>query len=138
MDITQAAQVHVDAHTVISYHHTWLIWLLFLIGEALHIAVQVDDIARKNKMARKLVFTEIGFRFANRAFWCAMIFLLIWQYPECISAIVRIFHPIGPDEAEVLAIPMNNAVAGLYGLALDSLLNYIPGLKSQLPSIETA
>jgi hypothetical protein len=124
-----------DAAAVpIHYHHAWLVWALYLIGAAIHVGLQVDDIARKNKWTRRDVIQAIGPAVAFRAFFSAMIFGLIWHYPMLISnALKMVGVNVGPDEAEVLAIPMNNFIAGLYGLMLDSLLGYIPGLKSWLP-----
>lgn len=120
----------------IHYHHGWLVWVLYLIGAALHIALQVNDIAEKNEWKRWQVMTAIGPAVAFRTFASAMIFGLIWHYPLLISSALKVVGiNIGPDEAEVLAVPMNNFVAGLYGLMLDSLLGYIPGLKSWLPSV---
>jgi hypothetical protein len=120
----------------IHYHHAWLIWLLYVVGAALHVTLQVSDIAAKNGWKRRAVLKAIWPAVAFRAFWSAMIFGLIWYYPLAISgALKAVGINIGQDEAEVLAIPMNNFIAGLYGLMLDSLLGYIPGLKSWLPNV---
>ena len=126
-----------DSNAVpIHYHHAWLIWILYFVGAALHVALQVDDIARKNNWKRIDVIQAIGTAVAYRAFASAMIFGLIWHYPLLISSALKaVGINIGPDEAEVLAIPMNNFIAGLYGLGLDSVLGYIPGLKSWLPGV---
>jgi hypothetical protein len=121
---------------IVHYHHAWLVWMLYLIGAALHVALQVNDIAAKNKWTRQDVIKAIGAAVSYRAFASAMLFGLIWHYPLLISSALKaVGINIGPDEAEVLAIPMNNFVAGLYGLMLDSLLGFIPGLKSWLPSV---
>lgn len=120
----------------IHYHHAWLIWLLYLVGVSLHIALQVDDIARKNKLERQAVWDAIYIRLLYRTFVTAMIFGILWYYPMLISSGLKMIgHPLGDDEASVLAIPMNNFIAGLYGVGLDSLLGYIPGLKSWLPDL---
>ena len=129
---TMAQAVPVEIH----YHHGWLVWLLYLVGAGLHVTLQVNDIAAKNGWKRTEVVKAIGAAVSYRAFASAMIFGLIWHYPLLISnALKAVGINIGPDEAEVFAIPMNNFVAGLYGLMLDSLLGYIPGLKSWLPSV---
>lgn len=118
------------------YHHAWLIWLLYFTGVALHVALQIDDIARKNGWTRKAVLNAIGPAVAFRTFGTAMIFGLIWHYPEALgNGLKMIGVNLGPDETEVLAFPMNNFVAGLYGLGLDVMLGYIPGLKSWLPDV---
>lgn len=121
---------------VIHYHHGWLIWLLFLLGDALHVALQVDNLARSSKLTYKQVIQETGIKVLYRAFACAMVFGLLWQDPAIVSQIAKLVgFNISADEAEVFAIPINNAIAGLYGLFLDSLLGYIPFLKSQLPEV---
>jgi hypothetical protein len=120
----------------IHYHHAWLVWALYFVGVGLHVALQVNDIAAKNGWKRLAVVNAIGAAVAYRTFGTAMLFGLLWHYPLLISnALKAVGVNIGPDEAAVLAIPMNNFVAGLYGLVLDSLLGYIPGLKSWLPSV---
>jgi hypothetical protein len=130
--IFMAQDVPVGVH----YHHAWLVWVLYLVGFALHVALQVNDIAEKNAWTRGDVIKAIGPAVAYRSFASAMIFGLVWHYPLLISSALKtVGINIGPDEAEVFAVPMNNFVAGLYGLMLDSLLGYIPGLKSWLPSV---
>jgi Na+/proline symporter len=120
----------------IHYHHAWLVWALYFVGAALHILLQVFDIAAKNKWKPKAVLMAIGPAVAFRAFAASMAFGLIWYYPEGIANVLKLVGVnIGADEAEVLAFPMNNFIAGLYGLGLDSALGYIPGLKSWLPSV---
>jgi hypothetical protein len=132
--IDAAQSLPVDIH----YHHVAWIWILFFFGQFLHIALQVDDLARKSSKPRDEVLGMILIQVCFRTFWCAMIFGLIWQYPLIISNVLKIFgHPIGPDEADVMAIPMNNFIAGIYGLSLDSVLGYIPVLKSQLPPVQS-
>jgi hypothetical protein len=134
MIYTMAQSVPVAIH----YHHAWLVWILYFVGVALHVTLQVNDIAAKNGWKRQAVITAIGPAVAFRTFGTAMLFGLIWHYPMLISgALKAVGINVGPDEAEVLAIPMNNFIAGLYGLVLDSLLGYIPGLKSWLPSVNT-
>ncbi len=132
MIYTLAESVPVAVH----YHHAWLVWVLYFVGVTLHVTLQVNDIAAKNGWKRRDVVNAIGPAVAYRTFGTAMLFGLIWHYPNLISGGLKLVGiNIGPDEAEVVAIPMNNFVAGLYGLVLDSLLGYIPGLKSWLPSV---
>jgi hypothetical protein len=124
------------AEDIVHYHHVSLIWSLYLMGVLCHVALQIDDIARKNKWARKAVVEALWIRLVYRTFATAMIFGIIWHYPLLIpGALKAIGHPVSDDEATVLAIPMNNFIAGLYGSGLDSLLGYIPGLKSWLPDL---
>lgn len=122
--------------TAIHYHHAWLIWVLYFLGAALHVTLQVNDIAAKNKWKPMDVIKAIGSAVAYRNFASAMVFGLLWHYPLIISNALKLVKiNLGSDEAEVLAIPMNNFIAGLYGLGLDSALGYIPGLKSWLPGV---
>ena len=122
--------------THIHFNHAWIIWLLFLIGEGLHVFLQVDDLARKNNLLRRNVITTVLAPVLYRAFGCAMIFALIWQHPDIIAKVAGFFgHPVSGDEEGVFRIPMNYAISGLYGLGLDSALGYIPVLKTQLPSV---
>ena len=131
----QAPAAAVPVH----YHHAWLIWVLFLCGEIIHILLQVDDIARKTKTRRRDVLYQIWPPVLFRAFACAMIFAIIWEHPDLIAQVAKMVgHPLGGDENEVLEIPMNNAIAGLYGLFLDSILGYIPIFKTQLPALTQA
>lgn len=129
-------QAQIPPPHLIHYHHAWLIWVLFFFGQFLHLALQVDDISRKNKLTRKQVINFIGTAVAVRTFFAAMIFGLIWHDPTLIADALKAMHiNIGGEEAGVLEIPMNNFIAGLYGILLDSILGYIPGLKSWLPEI---
>lgn len=122
----------------IHYHHGWVIWALFFVGQLLHAGLQINSLAASHKVTKKSVIESIWIPLAFRTFACAMVFLLIWEHPSLIAQIASLIgHPISPDEAAVFAIPVNNAIAGLYGLFLDSLLGYIPVLKSQLPALDT-
>jgi hypothetical protein len=137
MQIPTAAQaVPVPVH----YHHYWLVILIYLLGWAFHVALQVDAIARSGKTAyakRRQVLAYLWPRIAARAFVATMLFLLVWQHPELIQRAASLFgYQIGKDESGVISFPMNNAIAGLYGFFSDSLLGYLPFLKGQLPAVE--
>jgi len=122
--------------TPVHYHHIWIIWILFLVGDGLHVLLQVNSLATVSKISKMVVLRSIWIPVAFRTFASAMIFGLIWQHPDLISQIGGIFgHPLSSDENSVFTIPMNNMIAGLYGLFLDSVLGYIPVLKSQLPDV---
>lgn len=123
----------------IHYHDGFTIWLMFFVGVLLHVALQIDDIARKNKWTREAVSKAIGIPVAYRTFATACTFGLIWHYPLIISKLLAFFgHPVSADTADLIAIPMNYFIAGIYGLSLDSAFGYIPGLKSWLPAVEPA
>lgn len=129
-----------EAHVItVHYHHAWLIWVLFFAGELFHAALQIDNLASgAGGQPWLAVLRKVATPLISRAFVCAMIFGLIWEDPQLVSQVAKLLgHPLGADEAGVFALPMNNMVAGLYGMFLDSLLGYVPILKSQLPAIET-
>jgi hypothetical protein len=134
-------QIQLQAQAVptpIHYHHGWLVWVLFAAGDLLHAFLQIDSMARKANVSRKSVFLAVLAPLAYRTFFCACVFGLIWKDPTLLAQIAGIFgHPLGPDEAAVFALPMNNAIAGIWGLFLDSALGYVPFLKSQLPAVAT-
>lgn len=122
--------------TVIHFHHLWLIWIIYYWGQLIHAALQVDSQARKAKIARVEVLKVTWIRLLYRLTFSTAIFLLVWDNPQLILKALSFFgHPLSGDEAEVLALPINNALALLYGLLTDSLLGYIPILKSQLPDL---
>lgn len=118
------------------YHHAWLIWVLYFTGVAMHIALQINDIATKNKWTREAVIAAIGTAVAYRNFFSAMAFGLIWHYPTMIAGALKLMGiNLNVDQADVVAFPMNYFVAGIYGLFLDVLFGYVPGLKSWLPDV---
>jgi len=118
------------------YHHLWLIWILYYWGQLSHTALQVDSQARKAKMTWKAVLSVTGIRLIYRMTFSTAIFMLVWNNPQLIVKALGFFGmSISSEESSVLALPMNNALALLYGLLTDSLLGYIPVLKSQLPDI---
>lgn len=136
MQVCPGCPIPEPTSVTVHYHHAWLIWGLYFVGVGLHVGLQINDIAKKNKWTRKDVFLAIGPAVAYRTFATAMVFGLIWHYPNVISDGLKLVGVnLGADEAQVVAMPMNNFVAGIYGLMLDSLLGYIPGLKSWLPNV---
>src|ERR1700722_447833 len=71
-----------------------------------------------------------------RSFADGLIFAGIWQHPQMIADVAKFFgHPISADEASVFAWPMNNVLAGAYGMGIDYLISHIPGLKNAYPSL---
>jgi hypothetical protein len=120
----------------IHYHHAWLIWLLFLIGDALHVWLLTSDLANKSKQSLRTVLKATAPALAFRTCFTCAAFGLIWGDPELLTQIAKIFHvSMSVDEAAVFALPMNNAIAAIWGLFLDSAFGYIPFLKSQLPPV---
>jgi len=121
---------------VTHFHHLWVIWALYYWGQLMHAALQVDSQARKAKMGYRAVIKITGIRLLYRITASTALFLLLWDNPQLVVKGISMIHPLTPDEAAVFAIPINNALALAYGLLSDSLLGYIPWLKSQLPDVE--
>lgn len=122
--------------TVVHFHHIWLVWILYYWGQAMHAAMQVDSQARKGRITRRAVLGITWIRILFRITAATALFLLVWDNPELIvKGLALIGHPISADEQSVLLLPMNNALALIYGLFSDSLLGYIPILKSQIPNL---
>lgn len=134
--VMQSQSQPIPAPVVVHFNHIWLVWLLYFWGQLSHAALQVDSQARKAKLTRRSVFYTTWPRIVYRVSISTALFMLVWDNPGLITgAFSMIGHPLGADETAVLAIPMNNALALLYGLLTDSLLGYVPFLKSQLPDL---
>jgi hypothetical protein len=120
----------------VHFHHAILVWAIFYVGQILHAALQIDSIAKKSGKLRRTVFSLTWVPLAFRVGACTVVFGFVFSYPTFIPQIAKILgHPLGPDESSVLALPVNNALALAYGMFLDSVLGYIPFLKSQLPDV---
>ena len=114
--------------------------LAYVLGQALHIALQADAIkrSRNNATASYGTFLRLnGVRLAWRAFLCTMIFIFLWSHP---TALVELFKYIGwniPDKISwLLSLPMTIPTAGAFGLVVDALLSFIPGLKNLIPKLD--
>lgn len=120
----------------VHYHHVWLIWIIFMLGDAIHVLLQIDTIARNTKTTKRAVLEDAWVRILYRTAVCLAVFGGIWQYPHALTTIAsKVGFQVSPDEAEVFALPMNNVLAFGWGLALDVLFGYIPVFKSQLPQV---
>lgn len=130
---TDAVMPSIDAH----YHHTWLIWGLFFLGQILHGLLQIDSISRQTKQTRRTILYDAWIRIAYRMGACSVLFGLVWLYPELLTKLLGVIGlQVSGDEATVIALPMNNLLALGYGMGFDSALGYIPILKSQVPPVE--
>ena len=131
-----ADTAHVEA---IHYHHIGWIWVLFVSGMLIHWLGQVWRLSQDSKTQIKTVVQVNWVPMLYRSFACGLVFAGIWQHPQMIASLLRFFgHPVSADEAEVLAWPMNNVLAGAYGFGLDSLWGYVPWLKSQMLGFVTS
>jgi hypothetical protein len=121
------------------YHHIYWIWVLFVVGMAMHWLLQVWRISQDTKTPMLAVINKNLVPVAFRSFVDLLIFAGIWQHPDILAQIAGFFgHPVTPDETAVFSIPMNNVLAAAYGVGLDSLIGYLPWLKSQLPPLTIA
>lgn len=116
-----------------------IIWLLYAAGYSLHVLAQVDGIVRaKNNAAvsRLTVLKERWVVFLIRAFVSCCLFwlFLLGGLPNLLG----IFKMETPGWLLDLSAVMNSQagppVAGLIGYGIDSMLAYIPFLKSYIPS----
>lgn len=120
--------------------HTLFIWTVYFIGQCFHILLQADAVARsKNNpiSTRWGVIRQNAIAMAARVFVCWLLFVLIWDNPTALSGFFEwIGISISPRMQEILNLPMNVPLAGVYGMFSDSLLGYIPFMKNALPKIE--
>jgi hypothetical protein len=122
-----------EVHEAIHYHHIGWIWVLFVSGLLVHWLGQIWRLGQDSKTTMRRVLCVNWVPMVVRSFACSLIFAAIWQHPQMIAAALKfIGHPISADEAAVFAWPMNNVISGAYGFGLDSLVGYIPILKSQM------
>lgn len=114
------------------------IWLLFFVGQVVHVMAQIETVVRTktNPANSRLQILKDGwFAFVIRAFVCTMLFgvFLSGELPTVLLA----FKIESPLWVEALSAVMNSAagpfIAGAFGYSIDSLLAYIPGLKSYVP-----
>jgi hypothetical protein len=131
-----AATEIIAREITVHYHHSWIIWIIFLFGQALHALLQIDTIARNNKVTRASIFYQNWVRILYRVSASSVAFGIIWLHPQTISGILGVFGiHIGGDESQVFALPINNTLALGYGLCLDSLFGYVPFLKNLVPDV---
>ena len=124
----------------IAHAYRALTMAFFLIGHILHVAVQVDGLAKAHpspKVSDWFVFSSNVISISWRFFLSFVIFLAIWSDPSGIASLLSFvgFSP-GENLTAVLTFPMSPWFAGLWGLGLDWLLGNIPKLKSVLPPVE--
>lgn len=114
-------------------------WFIYEIGYALHVLAQVDAIVRaKNNAAvsRLTVLKERWTVFLIRAFISSCLFWIFLDggLPDLLMA----FKMEAPGWLLALSAVINSQagppVAGLIGYGIDSMLAYVPFLKSYIPS----
>ena len=112
--------------------------LCFMIGLALHLLAQIDAIARaKNNTqnSRLGILKSRWSTFLIRGAWCLAIFIA-WLQGELVHVLVAVNVPL-PDMAKaILDLHVGVLIAFGAGYMFDSLLGFIPALKSSLPPEE--
>lgn len=116
-----------------------IIWLLYELGYSLHVLAQVNAIVvAKNNAAKERfkVLTDRWPVFLIRAFISSCVFWVFLDggLPDLLTAL----KTETPGWLSSLSAVMNSQagppVAGLIGYGIDSMLAYIPFLKSYIPS----
>jgi hypothetical protein len=112
----------------------------YTVGQILHVALQADAVrrARNNGTASYRDFFRLnGVRLSARTFLCSMIFIFWWNNP---TSLVDVLGYIGwniPDKiAHLISLPLTVPTSGIFGLASDSILSFIPGLKNAVPQLD--
>ena len=119
--------------------HARLLWLLYLIGQAISIlgrasASASSQFAPWNSVREYIKWHWLALVF--RVFACTMGFLLWWSNTAFFDALVS--HQLGVNVGIEKSIPLTPATAGIYGLLSDVLLDWacarIPFLKGKIPN----
>lgn len=109
--------------------------VFFLIGSALHTLAQVDAIARSKKEpvnSRTAILKAQWITILVRDGWCLALFVL-WLQGQLVAVLTAVKIPLPDSVAGVLDLHVGSAIAFLAGYAFDSVLSFVPGLKSTLP-----
>lgn len=115
-----------------------LAWIFFLIGQAIHLALQINAMVNAPNSAAKswsMVFRAKGATFAARAFVCTMVFWL-WLDGQLLMVLQDTGLQVPGWISSLIGLHISGGVAGIAGFAIDSAIAYIPGLKSTLPPAE--
>ena len=111
------------------HHYLHLVALvLFLVGDALHVLVQVDDLARKGKTTRKAIFSERWVSIIVRGS-ISTAFFLLWLQGQLDDLITATGISIPASIDKILDMQVSGALALLAGFAFDSAIGYIPFLS---------
>jgi hypothetical protein len=112
----------------------------YTIGQVIHIALQADAVKRSknNATASYGHFLRLNVvRLAARLFACTMLFIFWWNNPATlVDGLAYIGWNIPDKIGHILSLPMTVPTAGMFGLACDALLSFIPGLKNLIPKLE--
>ena len=111
-------------------------WLCYVIGQALHAALQLSAIRKSHNQTWKVVLQGYALPLATRVFLCTMLFMLLVAHPDLLVPLLK-FTGVDPTE---LTLQMSMPIAGFFGFGSDSLLSLfvskIPILKGQVPQLD--
>lgn len=118
-----------------------LVWLFFLLGQLCHTAFQVETIVRApNNVAysRLQILKDRWIAFLIRTISSTM-FFWIFLAGE-LATILGAFNVETPSWLKIVSVVIQSSagppIAWFIGLAIDSLLAFIPFLKSYIPDVE--
>lgn len=108
----------------------------FLIGSALHTLAQVDAIARSKSNAwnsRLAILNQQWVTILIRTGWCLAIFIL-WLQGQLVAVLAAAKVQLPESALTILDLHVGSAIAFMAGYSFDSVLSFVPGLKSTLPA----
>ncbi len=118
--------------------HSWLLWLLYLTGQAISILGRASASASSQFTPWNSVREYIKWHWpalAFRVFACTMGFLLWWSRTAFFDVLMS--SQLGLNLGLQKSIPLTPATAGIYGLLSDVLLDWacakISFLKGRVP-----
>lgn len=117
-----------------------MIWLMFFLGQLVHLAAQVDKIARAENTPvtdRSQILQERLIPIAVRVFACTIAFAVLFGggAPELfkIFGIEPWSWLVGLSGLLANTSPVGKAIAAALGFGMDSALTYIPKLDTYIP-----
>jgi len=117
-----------------------LTWIMFQLGQVMHLAAQIDAIVRaKNNPAisRWIVFQERLIPILVRSFIATLGFMIVLG--GGLPKIFGMFNATPPNWTVTVAVLLSDtglvgyAIAGGLGFGADSVLGFVPMLKAYIP-----
>ena len=119
--------------------HAWILWLLYVIGQAISILGRASASASAQFTPWNTVREYMKWHWPAllfRVFACTMGFLLWWNNTAFCEALIG--RVLGVNVGIQKSVPLTPATAGIYGLMSDVLLDWacakIPFLKGRIPN----
>jgi len=117
------------------HKHIFFAMIFFLVGSALHTLAQIDAIARSKtnpNNSRLAIFLSCWQTILIRAAW-SMAFFTLWLQGQLVAVLTAAKIPLPDTITGILDLHVGGAVAFMAGYLFDSVLAFIPGLKSSVP-----